>query len=717
MNLTRALDVALPEIPARTLAERFPCLDPGATHREHFEDGNPVVRVYIPSNGYMYKLQPVQWALAQLFDGKRSYQEIAELLSQQCAIAYAAEDVREFAADMEANEFWYKTAQEKNILLMQQTTEQRRKMLTVRSKWADLSMVVFPAFNPDRFLTWLYSFTKFIYTPWFTILTLIAFAVTFGITVSHWREIGRDTLEFYSFTHKTWIDFFLLYVVGMYVVAVHEFAHAHACKHYGGRVPAMGFALVFLMPAFYTDTTEGAVKGSRYQRLIISLAGIWSELMLCSIATPIWWATPPDTFVHDAAYFTMMMTGVMSLIVNWNPLIKLDGYHMLCEILGIPDLKEDSTAFVSAWVKRNIWGLPVEVPYVPKRRRLGFAVYALLSGAYSYTVLFIVARFAGNVFRNFSPDWSFVPELVVAAYIFRSRIRLLVNFMKFVYLDKKDRIAAWFTLKHSLAVGAAVTVFLALPLWHDSVTGRFYLEPEKTAVVRTHVPGLLTEISAGEGSLVAKGAPLAELRNLPLQSDVDRSRAQLVLASERANAAAMHYSGYGEAAKEKEGIFGESRALSAKAANLEITSPIAGVVVTPRVQDLVGSYLPEGAELLEVADITTMRARIYISEYDLRKISLGAGARLQVTGLLRRYNAETTAIGANASEMDSRLVDPNKLKGMNPPHFYVVDLVVDNPERTLKPGMMGVARVYGVRRTLWGLGWEDFENFWSRKIW
>jgi hypothetical protein len=36
-------------------------------------------------------------------------------------------------------------------------------------------------------------------------------------------------------------------------------------------------------------------------------------------------------------------------------------------------------AYVSAWVKQHIWKLPVEVPYVP-RRRLGYAVYALLSG-------------------------------------------------------------------------------------------------------------------------------------------------------------------------------------------------------------------------------------------------------------------------------------------------------------------------------------------------
>ncbi len=67
--------------------------------------------------------------------------------------------------------------QEKNILLMKQSVGGAPQETEVsHSKWADLSEVTFPAFNPDRFLTWLYGYTKFIYTPWFTILTLIRFA-------------------------------------------------------------------------------------------------------------------------------------------------------------------------------------------------------------------------------------------------------------------------------------------------------------------------------------------------------------------------------------------------------------------------------------------------------------------------------------------------------------------------------------------------------------
>jgi putative peptide zinc metalloprotease protein len=717
MNLTRALEVALPEIPARTVAQRYPRLDPGTSFREHIEDGKPVVRIYVPSVLGMYTFQPGEWQLAQLFDGARSYEEIAELYSQQTGVQYDLDAVKEFAGDLEAGRFWYKTPQEKNILYLQLSLEERRKKLQSRSKWLDLSEITFPAFNPDRFLTWSYNLTKFIYTPWFTFLTLIAFAICAGITISHWGEIGRDTVAFYNFSNKTWWDVFELYTLGMVVVAVHEFAHAHACKHYGGRVPAMGFALIYLTPAFYTDTTEGAVQGSRYQRLIISLAGIWSELILCSIATPIWWGTPPDTLIHNGAYFIMMMTGLMSVVINWNPLMKLDGYNMLCEIVGVADLKEASTAFVSGWVKKYIWRLPVEVPYVPKRRRLGFAVYGLASGAYSYMVLFLVASFVGNFVRNFSPEWGFVPEIAAAVLIFRSRIRLLVNFMKFFYLDKKDRLVEWFSPARSIGLGAVAVIFLLLPIWRDSVSGSFVLEPVHLAKVNVRVPGVVTRVNYREGAEISSGAILATLRNLRVESEFELTRSHYTIVSERATAASMHYSGYGPAIKEREQLGKQLREIFEMNSELNLASPISGMILTPRLQDKLGSYLTAGSNFAEVADLRQMRARIYISEYDMKKISLGAPGKLQAQGIVRKWDANVTNLAAKPSERNPGLAGPSELQGMNAPHFYLVDLLTNNDDLKLKPGMIGTARVYGRRRSLAGLGWEGFSDFWGRKLW
>jgi len=697
--------------------QRYPRVDPGFTFKEHIEEGERVIRVYVPSAEAMYKFPPQNWALIQLFDGKRSYQAIATLYSRQTGTEYSAGAIREFADELEAVDFWYKTPQEKNILLMQKSGEERQKQLKAKTQQGDLSLYAFPAVNPDKFLTWLHKYTSFIYTWWFTLITLGAFAFTAYITIARWSEIGRDTLEFYTFTHKSWGDFLQFYLLATMALAFHEIGHGHACKHYGARVPAMGFALIYLAPAFYTDTTEGEVQGTRYQRLIIALAGVWAELIIYAIATPIWWNTPPDTPVHNAAYVAMLITGITAALINWNPLIKLDGYHMMCEILGIVDLKEASTAYVSAWVKRHIWGLPVEVPYVPKRRRLGFAVYALLSGLYSYTVLYIVARFVGNIFRNFNPDWSFIPELATAGLIFRSRIRLLVNFMKFVYLDKKDRVRAWFASRGFLAIAGVTTLFLLLPLWHESAQGRFVLEPAKRAVIRNLEPGTVTQVYAEEGMSVASGAPLVRLRNLPLQSKLARSEADYAVASMRATSAALHYVGLGPAVEERNRLAQQTQELGSQVASLELSSPISGVVLTPRLSDRLGAYVPAGTELVEVADLGIMRARIYVSEHDMYKLRVGSRASLQVEGILKKWNAQALAISPVSTEIDSGLKGQTQYQGMRPPNFYSAELLVANPDGRLKPGMSGTARVYGQRRSLAGFIWQEAMNFVGRKVW
>ncbi|HET7107186.1 MAG TPA: efflux RND transporter periplasmic adaptor subunit [Candidatus Acidoferrum sp.] len=720
MNLTRALEVALPDIPARKLAESYPRLDPGTTFREHIERGRPVVRIYVPCVGGMYTFEKSEWELTKLFDGRRSYEEIADLYSQQNGIQYDVETVREFAASLESSEFWYKTPQEKNIQLMQLSREERRKKLQQKkSIWADLSDVDFPAFNPDRVVTWVHNKTRFIYTPWFTIASVISVMISIGITVAHWPEIQRDTVEFYSFAKKTWIDVVALYTLGMFVVGVHEFAHAHACKHYGGRVPAMGFALVYLMPAFFTDTTEGFVHGTHYQRLIISFAGVWSEMLLCSIATPIWWGTPPETLAHSGAHFIMMMTGILALVLNWNPLIKLDGYYMLCDLVGIQDLKEDSTAYTSAWVRKHVWRLPSEVPYVPKSRRLGFVVYALASGAYSYSVLYVVAHFAGNFVRNFSPEWGFIPEIGVAFVIFRSRIRLLGNFMKLLYLDKKDVILAWFTPKHSAMAAGIIGLLLAVPVWKESVTGKFVLEPSSLAVVRAYMPGTISRIYVQEGDVISQGAALATLKSLPLESRLNDAGTRLLLASAQAKEAARNYQGYGNALMEREQSTRHYEQVSEMNAALEMKAPISGTVTTPKIQDQLGAYLKAGTEFLEIADLTRMRARIYVSEYELYKIRAGQAAKLQFDGRLPRSAGEVSLVSARpvkGSQMEEQKAEDDS-SSAQPRQFFFVDIVVPNPEQRLKPGMTGVARVYASRRSLGGMALEEIKNFWGRKLW
>jgi putative peptide zinc metalloprotease protein len=717
MNLTRALNVALPDIPARLIAERCPRLHPEVVHQQHIVDGRPVVRIVVPGVDALFSLSPQTWNLVRFFDGQRNYEEVAEAYCGETGLRVSIDELHTLADELESIEFWHKTPREKNIALLQQSADERRESLKQKGKWGDLGFVAFPAFDPDNFLVWLAGKIAFVFTGWFTLITLCSFAVTLAIFVLHWSEVSRDTLQFFNFADKGWLDAAVFWGVTLVLSALHETAHGVTCRHFGARVSSMGFALVYLTPCFFTDTTEGVVRCPTLERVLITVAGVWSELYLCTIATVVWWGTAPGTAVHDFAYVLVLMTGIATILVNWNPLMKLDGYHILCDLIGILDLKENSTAYVSAWVKKHIWRLPVEVPYVPKRRRWGFAAYAIASGLYSYTVLYILARFVGNVFRNFNPEWSFLPELATGALIFRSRIKSLVNFMRFVYLDKKDRIRMWFRsgpLRWAM-VGAGV--FLLLPLWRDSIGGRFVLEAANRAVIRAQVPGTVTRVYADEGQSVSEGSILAELRNPALRSKLARATADFRTASAEFKSAESHYRDAGAALAKRAEFAQLTGLLASETSNLELKSPIAGIVTTPRVADRLGSFVTEGTELAEVADTRSMRARIYVSEYDMYRYRPGSPGRLHVNGLIGNWDAGKLQVTPASSDIAAGLADLTEFQGMRPPKFYGMDLVVLNSDGRLKPGMVGSARVYGRRRSLAGFAYREIADFIGRKLW
>jgi hypothetical protein len=63
------------------------------------------------------------------------------------------------------------------------------------------------------------------------------------------------------------------------------------------------------------------------------------------------------------------------------------------------------------------------------------------------------------------------------------------------------------------------------------------------------------------------------------------------------------------------------------------------------------------------------------------------------------------------------LLNLSKFKGMRPPIFYAIDLLVKNEKGTLKPGMVGTARVYGRRRSIAGFCYQAVADFAGRKLW
>ena len=718
MNIVEALNVALPEIPERLLRQkRVPKMDPRLVGRDHVLDGVPVVRVLIPDNHEFYTLPPEYWELLQLFDGERSYQEIADLFAARTGMAVTEDWVLQFATDNADAAFWSRTLQEKNARFREELMEKRRSRTHKKSKWGSLAEITFPAWDPDKLLTRIHNRVGFLFTYQFLLVSLAMFSFAGWVLISHWKEIGQDNLEFYNFTDKGVGDIVIFWLLICGIACVHEFCHGLVCKHTGGESHSMGFLLIYLSPAFYCDTTEAWVYGTKWQRIATAAAGVWSSLIIYSIASFVWWGTAVDGAVHNFAYIVMLASGILPVLINLNPLIKLDGYFMFTELLDNPGLKENATLYVNNWVKKTAFGLPVEVPYVPWRRKLLYVPYTLVSGVYSYGLLFFVVTFVYNVAHRYNPEWAFVPATALAIVVFNSRILALWKFMRLLYLDKKERVKAWFTLAHTAAVVSVALLVLLLPLWRETVQGRLVLEPAQRAVVRIEVPGTVIETDAQEGQQVSPGAPLLRLQNLELESEAARVAADLRLASARAFQAQMQYADYASAESHRQELAARDQTLQEKLTRLTVSSPIDGIVVTPRVQDLLGMYLPAGTEAMEIVDTSRLQARVYVSEPDIGKVRIGAPAALRLDAFASSILGNVSFLAPASSPAEKGLFDAQEYKALQTSRHYVVKIAVLNPGDRLKDGFTGTAKIFFRRRSIFGFAWQSVNDFIRRKLW
>jgi putative peptide zinc metalloprotease protein len=710
MNILEALDTT-PQLPIKQ--KRMPRLDPRVIFREHIEEGMPVVIAQRRAGTQVCRFTPADWHAVQLFDGRRTYAEITAILNSE-GYLWSEENVREFSALLLDTELFYKPPGEENITAAGKCAHDHRHKL--RAKFGDLSEVEIAAFDADALITWIYSRCKFVYTPVFTLFTIVGFLVMGYLWLDRWGELWSDTFQFFGFRGRGIADLVEFWILFGLMVFWHECAHGVTCKHFGGEVHKIGFMLMYLMPTFFCDVSEVWIYSEKWARIATIVAGVWADLIICIFATLVWWATPQGMFLHDFSYKIMLLTGIAISLLQMNPLAKLDGYFIFCELIGVQNLKERSTEYVSSWTRKHIFGLPVEVDVVPHRRRALYLIYSLLSGLYSYVLLFIVVSFTYNVAHSYSPEWGFLAAAGMALLVFKSRIGKVMTLLKTVYLDKRDRWKNKLALWPGAPIAGAVLVLLFAPVWRETIDARFVLQPVRRAVIRAEVPGYVAAVLTDEGESISAGQELLQLSNLKLSSEAAEINSKFALASARAAEAQLTYREYGPADREKQSLAEQKRLLQDKIAKLSVTSPIAGTITTPRLNHLIGSFVRSGDELVEVADLTTLRARTYIPEFAMRDVHVGAPVRLHLDGSFGTFSGRLAEVAPANSQIDAGLESKSVYAGIHPPQYYVAVLEFTQT-RGLRENFTGTAKILVSRRSLAGFAVRLVGDLVDRRVW
>ena len=700
MNLSEALDAALPEMPRTRLARtRPPCIDPDLVIREDVLDGEPFVAVLQREKGSFFRFSPSQWQLAALFDGVRSYAEVSDLYAQQTGISLSSADVGTFADNMEESGFWYKTPQERNLALSEKLRAQRNRRAGRKSK-IDLAHIRFSAWDPDRYLGWLDRLVGgYIYSTWCVLAVVVLFAFESTVFISKWNFIGPDIVLYYNFSHKSFVDLAQFWLLFLVLGFFHESAHGLTCKHYGGQVHSMGLMFLYLMPAFYVDVTEVWISATKIQRLATIIAGIWIEMVICGLGMIVWLNTLQGEWLHDFAYQIILITGIAVIVINLNPLIKLDGYYFLTEAIDMPDLKERSTAFLTGWFQSRILRLHVETPVVPRRRAPFYILYAIVSGTYSYAVLFVVVRLTYNVTSNWLAEFALIPAGALAFLIFRSRLRALRGVIVRVW----NQIIASNKLWQPVNIGIVLLLLAILftPIWRDRENAFYVIEPQSSTTVYAAIEGRVNSVLVHEGEVVHAGEPLLRMESPTAASMHSSASADIGQASFQAVSAELHGQSIGNAAALQTASIRSSALASEALSSLTLVALADGIVLTHDPDSLLDRNVGSGQGLLDLADVGPRLVRVYIPISALQRIPLRAEVAIALPDRFSIVRMPLSPLGGEEVTLPAGLIAQQDYKGIKLPIFYCARMTLPSYESTMI-GVSGQAKVFGTRRSIAG---------------
>ncbi|MDL2716797.1 MAG: HlyD family efflux transporter periplasmic adaptor subunit [Acidobacteriota bacterium] len=672
-----------------------------------------------PEANKFYTFDDGEWGLIELFDGTRTRTEILEEYRRRIpGAAIALPFVLDYEEMLRKIDLLEQSAVEKNLQLLSKFKNLRQRAAEERAEGFNVLFMLFKVFDPDRILTRTLRYVRWLWRPPVVAVACLTFVFTIAVFATRFDVIWAQTIELYSFLKKPFWDFVQFWVILTGIGCIHEFGHGYATKMYGGEVHDMGIALLYFTPAFYCDTTDSLLFPNKWQKLTVTVAGIYIEAILCTIATVLWVASYPDTLLHELAYKTMLFTGVSTVFFNINPLVKIDGYYALCSLTEIPELREESFRWLGALFQRHVLRLNVEVPVVSRRKKRIFLVYGPLALVYIGFIMAFIAKLLDNLYAKVVPDLAVVLLLVTLYFFFRKRVRLVLRISRLFYLDKKELVMSPRARLPLLAAAAGLVLILAVPWGRRTIRMDAILEPAGQVKVEAPEDGTVREVLAREGDILRKGQPLFRIESPGVAADLATLSARHAgAADEKGRSLRAGDAGQVYRAERREGAAAAGLALdAARAGRLAVPSPIAGRLLTARAEDLVGKWVTAGTVLGTVGDTGRLSAAFPVSERLLTDLAVGAPVSMQLHGRpFRILRGEIVSIAPASRPAASD--DASALRPSETPGRIVAVARFENPDGDLKPGLGGVAKIRGPRASLLGEGFRILSRWFSAVAW
>jgi len=552
-----------------------------------------------PASGRYYRMTEAALFFVGLLDGRRTVDEAWHACVEQLGDASPTQrECLDILAKLQSFGLLLGTESLAPELIGERLARARRERRQQRAgKWVFLSI---PLINPEPWLERYKHLIGPLYSRpmaavWIAVLAAGVYAVA-----SNARSLGG---ELNGLLDPASLG--AMAVLFLVIRAVHELGHATACKAMGGRSTEIGVILIgLILPLPYCDATSAWKFTETWRRVVVSAGGMLVEVFLAAIAAIVWASTmgSEGSVVHSLAYQTMIVSGVTTVLFNMNPLLRYDGYYILSDLLGIPNMALRARAVWRYLTERYAFGIRgISPPGIRDRAELWvLLVYGVLAPPYRLLIGIGIVLILASRYLTL----GLVLGAAVAVVMF-----VVPAFKGLGYLLGSPRLVG----RRGRAIGlvgsiaATLTIGVGVVPLPSGSHAPGVLEPVRKGVVRAGEEGFISQVHAQRGQEVVRGQVLFELDNPALVAELRAARARLDRAViERDRAAEGSPAGLRVAERRVENARASVERAERRVALLSVRAPVTGRLVVGAaagtdLRNLLGRYVERGRLLAMVA--------------------------------------------------------------------------------------------------------------------
>lgn len=464
-------------------------------------------------------------------------------------------------------------------------------------------------------------------------------AINYAEMISHVTQM---------FDRGLWLPMLAVWVVAKFW---HELGHAVAAKRLGIRLGNIGIMFFIMAPLAYVDVTDAWRLRRRRDRIMIAMAGVYFELIVASFAAAIWWMAGEGFVAHFAAQ-VFLISGPATLLTNANPLLRLDGYYALSDLVDIPNLRAHGRGQLVGLVDRAISGAPVPKMLLVGWRRSFATAHAIAS------VLFQIVWMGGLVFAVAYMFSGLGVILAVVAF----GLWVVLPTMRYAIV-RLMRAEGWGDRLRLISAFATIAVFGQVILSSTSPLERrvpVIVDDAEPQIARAPASAFVRSVFVTTGQSVTAGQLLMRLRSDDLQVRRNETADELrIVVHQAAETRARGEMAESKAATEQaEFLRKRLQKLDSQIADLEIIAKRDGRIATPNLDQWVGRYASAGDILLTVSDPTAKEVIVSVDDSSMTAYEKALARNRPVPVRFRGGRSiRVTPVSLRPSS-SKRLVDP-----------------------------------------------------------